>query len=99
MGFTGTASAGDYAASNTTITIPAGQLTGTITIDPTDDALYEGNETVIIDITGVTGGNGATENGVQQATVTITDDETTPTVTLSGTTTIVENAAGTATIT
>ncbi|WP_035137126.1 immunoglobulin-like domain-containing protein, partial [Flavobacterium chungangense] len=69
--FTGTASAGDYAASNTTITIPAGQLTGTITIDPTDDALYEGNETVIVDITGVTGGNGATENGVQQATVTI----------------------------
>ncbi|CAD0002077.1 hypothetical protein FLACHUCJ7_00820 [Flavobacterium chungangense] len=99
LGFAGTASAGDYTASNTTITIPAGQLTGTITIDPTDDALYEGNETVIVDITVVTGGNGATENGVQQATVTITDDETTPTVTLSGTTTIVENAAGTATIT
>ncbi|WP_180903948.1 immunoglobulin-like domain-containing protein, partial [Flavobacterium chungangense] len=55
LGFTGTASAGDYAASNTTITIPAGQLTGTITIDPTDDAVYEGNETVIVDITNVTG--------------------------------------------
>ncbi|WP_317170840.1 Calx-beta domain-containing protein, partial [Flavobacterium salmonis] len=85
--------------SNTTITIPAGQLTGTITIDPADDTLYEGNETVIVDITGVTGGNGATENGVQQAIVTITDDETTPTVTLSGTASIAENAAGTATIT
>ncbi|WP_163411609.1 beta strand repeat-containing protein, partial [Flavobacterium ajazii] len=99
LGFSGTAGSADYAASNTTITIPAGQLTGTITIDPTDDVLYEGNETVIIDITNVTGGNGATENGVQQATVTITDDETTPTVTLSGTTSIAENAAGTATIT
>ncbi|WP_163411546.1 T9SS type B sorting domain-containing protein, partial [Flavobacterium ajazii] len=99
LGFSGTASGADYAASNTSITIPAGQLTGTITIDPTDDALYEGNETVIIDITGVSGGNGATENGVQQVTVTITDDETTPTVTLSGTTSIAENAAGTATIT
>ncbi|PXY42896.1 hypothetical protein DMB68_23160, partial [Flavobacterium hydrophilum] len=96
LGFAGTASAGDYAASNTTITIPAGQLTGTITIDPTDDALYEGNETVIVDITNVTG---ATAGSTTQAIVTITDDETTPTVTLSGTTTIAENAAGTATIT
>ncbi|WP_180907457.1 hypothetical protein, partial [Flavobacterium salmonis] len=74
-------------------------LTGTITIDPADDTLYEGNETVIVDITGVTGGNGAIENGVQQATVTITDDETAPTVILSGTASIAENASGTATIT
>ncbi|WP_180907448.1 hypothetical protein, partial [Flavobacterium salmonis] len=34
-----------------------------------------------------------------QAIITITDDETIPTVTLSGTASIVENAAGTATIT
>ena len=71
-------------------------MSRTITIDPADDALYEGNETVIVDITNVTG---ATAGATTQATVTITDNETTPTVTLSGTASIAENAAGTATIT
>ncbi|MDP4865791.1 MAG: Ig-like domain-containing protein, partial [Crocinitomicaceae bacterium] len=98
--YTGTATNGtDYTASSVTITIPAGSLTGTVTIDPTDDVIFEGSETVIADITNVTGGNGATENGTQTATVTITDDEVAPTVTLSGTTTIAENAAGVATLT
>ncbi len=100
VGYTGTATNGtDYVASSTTITILAGQTTGTVTIDPTDDPLFEGSETVIVDITNVTGGNGATESGTQQATVTITDDETVPTVTLTGTTSIAENAAGVATLT
>ena len=97
--YTGTASGADYVASSVTITIPAGSLTGTVTIDPTDDAIFEGSETVIADITNVTGGNGATESGTQTATVTITDNETPPTVTLSGTTTIAENAPGVATLT
>ena len=97
--YSGTASGGDYVASSVTITIPAGSLTGTATIDPTDDLIFEGNETVIADITNVTGGNGATESGTQTATVTIADNETAPTVTLSGTTTIAENAAGVATLT
>ncbi|MFN6085284.1 MAG: tandem-95 repeat protein [Fluviicola sp.] len=96
--YTGTAAGTDYAASSITITIPAGSLTGTVTIDPTDDALVEGNETVIADITAVAGGNGATESGVQTATVTILDDDA-PTVTLSGTTTIAENLVGTTTLT
>ena len=38
-----------------------------------DDALVEGDETVIIDISTVTNG---TESGVQQQTITINDDET-----------------------
>jgi len=97
--YSGTASAGDYAASSVTITIPAGATSGTVTIDPTDDVIFEGSETVIADITSVTGGNGASESGTQTATVTITDNETAPTVTLSGTTTIAENAAGVATLT
>ncbi|WP_341907400.1 Ig-like domain-containing protein [Fluviicola taffensis] len=100
IGYTGTATNGtDYAPSSVTITIPAGSTTGTVTIDPTDDALFEGSETVIADITNVTGGNGATESGTQTATVTITDNEVAPTVTLTGTTTIAENAAGVATLT
>ena len=96
--YTGTASGSDYTASSTTITILAGQTTGTVTIDPTSDFLSENNETVIADITNVTGGNGATENGTQTATVTITDNDA-PTVSLSGTTTVDEDGVTNATLT
>ena len=73
--YTGTAtgSGTDYNAT-TLITVTAGNLTGTIDITAVDDAIYEGNETVIADITNVTGG-GATESGTQQTTVTIQDDD------------------------
>src|SRR6185369_11462276 len=40
---------------------------------------FEGSETVVVDVTGVTNG---TENGTQQVTATITDDETAPLVNL-----------------
>ena len=46
------------------ITISAGCTTGTATFDPTDDSVYEGNETAIVAITGVSGGS-ATESGTQ----------------------------------
>ena len=52
------------------------------TFDPTDDSVYEGNETAIVAITGVSGGS-ATENGTQSETITITENEGAPTVTLS----------------
>ncbi len=97
--YTGTATGGDYVASSVTIIIPAGSLTGTVTIDPTDDIIFEGSETVIADITSVTSSSGVTESGTQTATVTITDNEVAPTVTLTGTTSIAENAAGVATLT
>jgi hypothetical protein len=59
--YTGTATNGtDYVASSMTISIPAGDLTGTVTIDPTADLIYEGNETVIATIASVSGGNGTT---------------------------------------
>jgi hypothetical protein len=38
-----------------TISIPAGDLTRTVTIDPTADLIYEGNETVIATIASVSG--------------------------------------------
>jgi hypothetical protein len=57
--YTGTATNGtDYVASSVTISIPAGDLTGTV--DPTADLIYEGNETVIATIVSVSGGNGTT---------------------------------------
>jgi hypothetical protein len=77
----GTATSGtDYTALTTTITIAAGSTSGSVTLTSTDDSNYEGDETVIIDITGVTNG---TESGTQQRTVTITDNESAPTVSIS----------------
>ena len=43
-----------------------------MTVTAVQDTVYEGNETVVVDITGVTNG---TESGTQQATTTITDDD------------------------
>ena len=69
----------DYTASATQITIAAGATSGTATVTAVDDALDESDETVVVDITGVTG---ATEDGDQQATTTILDDDL-PTVSLA----------------
>ena len=71
----------DYSAlSNMTIT--SGQTTTTASFTPTDDNIYEGNETAIIDVDSVSGGS-ATESGTQQLTLTISDNESAPTVTLT----------------
>src|SRR5262249_50676834 len=73
LGFTGTATEGtDYTHSATQIVIAPGQPSGSITLTGVNDASSEGNETVIVDITGVTNG---TESGTQQVTATITDDD------------------------
>ena len=82
LGFTGTATGGgtDYTASGTQIVIVPPATMGTVTVTADQDLLDEDNETVIVDITSVTNG---TENGVQQQTTTITDDDTPPDVTLA----------------
>ena len=88
----------DYIISSSTITIPAGQTTGTTTVTAIQDVLVEGNETVVLDITGVTNG---TENGTQQQTITIIDDDNSQTVnvTLSVSSSSITEAAGTSTVT
>ncbi|NOX43742.1 MAG: DUF4347 domain-containing protein [Gammaproteobacteria bacterium] len=74
LGYTGTAtSVTDYTKFNT-ITILTGQTTGTAVLTAVQDALVEVDETIIVDITGVAGG-AAVESGVQQQTVTITDNK------------------------
>jgi hypothetical protein len=78
----------------THISIPAGDLTRTVTIDPTADLIYEGNETAIATIASVR--VETTIGTPDSATVTITDEQSVPTVTLTGTTVIAENAAGVA---
>ncbi|EKD42027.1 MAG: fibronectin, type III protein, partial [uncultured bacterium] len=67
----------DYTRSATSITVTAGATTGTVTLTGVNDALDETDETVIVDISGVSNG---TESGTQQITATITDDDATPTL-------------------
>jgi hypothetical protein len=79
----------------TTITVPADANFASVTLTATDDALDENDETVAIDISGVTNG---TKGLFATPTVTITDDDALPTVTLAATGTIIENG-GTTTVT
>ncbi len=65
----------DYTISSTSITITSGSTTGSVTITNVNDAFYELDETVIVDISSVTDG---IEDGVQQATYTITNDDAIP---------------------
>ncbi len=84
LAFSGTAILNsDYTSSGTAIVIPAGSLSGQITLTAVQDVVVEANETIIVDISTVTNG---TESGAQQVTATITDDEAAvvvPTVTLA----------------
>ncbi|MEW5965932.1 MAG: retention module-containing protein, partial [Pseudomonadota bacterium] len=77
----GTAANGtDYTGSGLTgsLTIPAGSLTATLTIDPTADSVFESDETVIATITSATtNGQNVAVTG-SPATGTITDDDGAP---------------------
>jgi len=77
--YSGTATGGgtDYNTPSSSITINAGSLTAnTVTgITAVDDGSSDGNLTIVIDISSVTGS--ASENGTQQKTVTIIEDDNT----------------------
>ena len=87
----------DYVAISN-ITIAAGSATGTTTFTPTDDAIYEGNEGATVAISSVSGG-GATESGSQSVSITITDDESAPTVSLAASGSSVYDSGSNLTIT
>ncbi|MEG3869748.1 DUF4347 domain-containing protein, partial [Microcoleus sp. Z1_B2] len=94
LGVTGTnITAGDYNLSGTTITIPSGQTTGTVTFTVADDALIEGSETGTLTIStpsaGLTLGTKTTQN------IAITDNDF-PAVNLSVTPTTGTEAGTTA---
>ncbi|MFY0594755.1 YDG domain-containing protein, partial [Roseivirga sp.] len=76
LGYSGTAANGtDYnSTASTWITILAGQTSADAAVGLTaiQDTEGEGPETIIVDITSVTNG---TENGTQQQTITIIDDD------------------------
>lgn len=76
----GTATASDYQAISTTITIPPGQTSGVQNINIINDAFTEPDETFTITAT-ITSGN--TANSSVTKTVIIMDDDTLPTVSIS----------------
>jgi hypothetical protein len=97
LAFSGTATnVSDYTRSGTQIVIAAGNTTGTVTLTAVQDTLDENDETVVVDISGVTNG---TESGTQQVTATISDDDPLPTVTVGVSPASFAEAAGTSTIT
>ena len=77
-GGTATGSGVDHSGP-TSITIPANATTGTAQLSVVNDALDEDNETLTIDIASVESGDHlAEEDGVQQVTITIEDDDSEP---------------------
>ncbi len=97
LGYSGTSTHGnDYSASNS-ISIPAGETTGTAPINVIQDSLDEDNESIVVDINSVTNG---IESGTQQVNASIIDDDQQPSVTLSiNTASPLAEAAGTANLT
>lgn len=79
----GTASAtnNDYVAAGGSLVIPAGSITGTISIAVNGDSLYEANETMLLNIVGATNAIA----GTSQATGTILNDDL-PYITIGGVT-------------
>ena len=77
LAYTGTATSGtDYATPSSSITIIGGTTSANATTGITGltDSIEEGGETIIIDVSSVSGGS-ATESGVQQRTITLADDD------------------------
>ncbi|HEX8203359.1 MAG TPA: Calx-beta domain-containing protein, partial [Isosphaeraceae bacterium] len=96
LGFTGTATPGsDYAPSATSIVIPAGSLSASITLTAIDDNVDEPDETFVVDIVGVTNG---VESGTQQVAGLLIDNDL-PTVSLGLVGSPLDEAGGVATVT
>ncbi|MFC4263057.1 choice-of-anchor I family protein [Ferruginibacter yonginensis] len=84
LGVTGTnITAGDYNLSNTTITIPNGATTGTVTFTVVDDAVVEGTETATLTISAPSSGIALGTTTTQNLTITDNDVAANPTVNLS----------------
>ena len=98
---TGTATGGsDYETPLTTsLSIPAGDTSGTIVIKVKGDVLDEPNETIIVTLDAPTHATVSTTDGAGTGTGTITDDDATPTVTLKLSSASITENGGTSTVT
>lgn len=98
IGVSGTAVSGvDFDVSSLQVPIKAGELSAAVTITAKQDSLAEGNESIIVDIVEVAGGN-VLESGHQQQTITLLDDDLVN-VRLSVSSTSISENDGTNTIT
>lgn len=73
--------AGDYSLSNSTITIASGSTSGSVTFTVVDDALVEGTETATLTISSPS--SGITLGSPVSQTITLSDNDSPPSVTLS----------------
>ena len=84
----GTATAGsDYSGVANNLTIPAGQTSGTINVPILDDTIYEGNETLFMNLSAVSG----VAIGDNQGTGTIVENDALPNITVDDPT-VAENS-------
>ncbi len=89
VGFAGTATDGtDYTYSQTTISIPAGTTSGSFAVQVTDDNLYEGNETLILSFASLTNATAGTN---PTNTVTITENDSLPQISVTGSASVLES--------
>lgn len=86
---TATTAGGDYLAASGTLTFPVGVLSQTFDVTILGDAVDEPNETVVVNLSSPVNAT----LGDAQGTITITDDEPTPSLAISDVT-IVEGTAG-----
>ena len=68
----------DYQPLSGTLTVAAGQLSATISVDVIDDLIVEGNETVTVKLNSITAGPPNTIINSSPATITIVDNEAPP---------------------
>jgi hypothetical protein len=91
-------SSSDYSLSTTSITIASGQTSGSISATAISDSVYEGNEAFTVAIASVTGG-GASASSVSSTAVTIIDDDSAPTVTISASPSTISENGGASVVT
>ncbi|KPA10065.1 hypothetical protein MHK_009732, partial [Candidatus Magnetomorum sp. HK-1] len=87
----------DYTLSDGTLTIAAGETTGTLTIIVGNDVTDENSETVYVRM--VTYTNTTSESTANEYTLTITDDDDPPTISFSPSTSSIAESGGTISIT
>jgi hypothetical protein len=91
----GTATGGtDYVTTSGTLTIPAGETTGTVDVVVNGDGTYEGDETLAVNLSNATGA----PIGDTQGIATITNDDAAPSVSLADAS-VVEGNSGTSLLT
>ncbi|MBD2500053.1 choice-of-anchor I family protein [Anabaena azotica] len=77
--------AGDYSLSNTIITIPNGQTSGSVTLTVVDDVLVEGTETAVLTISNLSAGIALGTTTTRNITITDNDTPKVPTVSITAT--------------